>query len=153
MGYIEKHLMQDEKVVMKAKLHWIVFFGPCLVALLAIGLLFINDFSWLLRICLVLGVWLCMLIWSVAIDGGKQYVVTTRRIIFKRGIVKRSSLELLLRKCEGIKVEQSIWGRLLGYGTVLVTTGEATNRYDHIKQPVKFSTCINQQIDNLKVGV
>jgi uncharacterized membrane protein YdbT with pleckstrin-like domain len=150
MGYIEKHLMQDEKVVSKAKLHWIVYFGPGLVALLAIGLLFISDFSWLLRICLMLGVWLCALIWAVAIDGGKQYVVTTRRIIFKHGIIKRSSLELLLRKCEGIKVEQSIMGRILGYGTVLVTTGEATNRYDYICHPVTFSTCINQQIDNLK---
>lgn len=142
--------MQDEKVVSKAKLHWIVYFGPGLVALLAIGLLFISDFSWLLRICLMLGVWLCALIWAVAIDGGKQYVVTTRRIIFKHGIIKRSSLELLLRKCEGIKVEQSIMGRILGYGTVLVTTGEATNRYDYIRHPVTFSTCINQQIDNLK---
>ena len=150
MGYIEKHLMQDEKVVSKAKLHWIVYLGPGLVALLAIGLLFISDFSWLLRICLMLGVWLCALIWAVAIDGGKQYVVTTRRIIFKHGIIKRSSLELLLRKCEGIKVEQSIMGRILGYGTVLVTTGEATNRYDYIRHPVTFSTCINQQIDNLK---
>ena len=150
MGYIEKHLMQDEKVVSKAKLHWIVYFGPGLVTLLAIGLLFISDFSWLLRICLMLGVWLCALIWAVAIDGGKQYVVTTRRIIFKHGIIKRSSLELLLRKCEGIKVEQSIMGRILGYGTVLVTTGEATNRYDYIRHPVTFSTCINQQIDNLK---
>lgn len=150
MGYIEKHLMQDEKVVSKAKLHWIVYFGPGLVALLAIGLLFISDFSWLLRICLMLGLWLCALIWAVAIDGGKQYVVTTRRIIFKHGIIKRSSLELLLRKCEGIKVEQSIMGRILGYGTVLVTTGEATNRYDYIRHPVTFSTCINQQIDNLK---
>ncbi|MBR0275234.1 MAG: PH domain-containing protein [Prevotella sp.] len=150
MGYIEKHLMQDEKVVSKAKLHWIVYFGPGLMALLAIGLLFISDFSWLLRICLMLGVWLCALIWAVAIDGGKQYVVTTRRIIFKHGIIKRSSLELLLRKCEGIKVEQSIMGRILGYGTVLVTTGEATNRYDYIRHPVTFSTCINQQIDNLK---
>ena len=142
--------MQDEKVVSKAKLHWIVYFGPGLVALLAIGLLFISDFSWLLRICLMLGVWLCALIWAVAIDGGKQYVVTTRRIIFKHGIIKRSSLELLLRKCEGIKVEQSIMGRILGYGTVLVTTGEATNRYDYIRHPVTFSTCINQQRDNLK---
>lgn len=150
MGYIEKHLMQDEKVVSKAKLHWIVYFGPGLVVLLAIGLLFISDFSWLLRICLMLGLWLCALIWAVAIDGGKQYVVTTRRIIFKHGIIKRSSLELLLRKCEGIKVEQSIMGRILGYGTVLVTTGEATNRYDYIRHPVTFSTCINQQIDNLK---
>ena len=77
-------------------------------------------------------------------------MLTSRRLIFKRGIIKRTSFELLLRKCEGIRIEQSIMGRMLGYGSVLVTTGEATNRYDYIKHPLEFSTAINQQIDNVK---
>ena len=34
--------------------------------------------------------------------------------------------------------------------TILVTTGEATNKFDHIKDPIVFSTRINQMIDNLK---
>ena len=41
-------------------------------------------------------------------------------------------------------------GRLFGYGSVLVSTGEEKNRYDYIKNPLAFSTCINQQIDNVK---
>ncbi len=150
MGYIQKNLMQGEKVVYEAKFHPIVFFWPCVIALLAIGLFFISSWSFLLRLILVLAVWLAVFLWAVTIDGGKQYVLTTRRLIFKKGIVKRTSFELLLRKCEGIRIEQSITGRLFGYGSVYVTTGEATNRYDYIKHPLQFSTCINQQIDNVK---
>ena len=150
MGYIQKNLMQSEKVIFEAKLHGIVFFWPCVVAVLALGLLFVSAFSWPVRLILMAAVWLAAFCWAVSIHGGKQYVLTTRRIIFKRGIIKRTSFELLLRKCEGIRIEQSILGRMLGYGSVLVTTGEATNRYDHIKNPVQFSTSINQQIDNLK---
>lgn len=56
----------------------------------------------------------------------------------------------MLRKCEGIQVEQSILGRILNYGTLLVTTGEATNSYKSIKKPIEFSTRINEQIDKLK---
>ena len=58
--------------------------------------------------------------------------------------------ELMLRKCEGIQVEQSILRRILNYGTLLVTTGEVTNRYKKIKDPVTFSTRINEQIDELR---
>jgi len=142
--------MVNEQVVYEANLHYIVYTSPCLVALLAIGFLFIPDLEWMWRIIPMLAVWLGAFIWAIAINGGKQYVVTTRRLIFKRGIIRRNSFELLLRKCEGIQIEQSIMGRILNYGSVLVTTGEATNRYDHIKNPLKFSTCINQQIDNVK---
>ena len=56
----------------------------------------------------------------------------------------------MLRKCEGIQVEQSILGRILNYGTLLVTTGEVTNQYKMIKDPVTFSTRINEQIDMMK---
>ena len=76
----------------------------------------------------------------MSIYGGRQYVVTTHRLIFKRGIINRNSYELLLRKCEGIQVDQSILGRLLNYGTVNVTTGEATNSYKYISHPLAFST-------------
>ncbi len=150
MGYIQKNLMQGEKVVYEAKFHGIVYAWPCIIAFLALGFFFITSWSFLLRLILVLAVWLAIFLWCVSINGGKQYVLTSRRLIFKRGIVKRTSFELLLRKCEGIRIEQSIMGRMLGYGSVLVTTGEATNRYDYIKHPLEFSTAINQQIDNVK---
>ena len=153
MGYIQKNLMQNEKVVYEARLHEIIFLAPCFIALCAIGLLFISSFSWTVRLILMLAVWLGAFIWALNIHGGKLYVVTTRRLIFKRGFIRRRSLELMLRKCEGIQIEQSILGRLLNYGTVLVTTGEATNRYEYVKSPLTFSTCINQQIENAKEAV
>ncbi|MCR4854003.1 MAG: PH domain-containing protein [Prevotella sp.] len=155
MGYIEKNLMENEKVVYSAQLHFIVYVWPFLLGLAALVMMAIPmDDQTQFLVKLAAGVILLVIafIWAVNINGGKQYVVTNRRLIFKRGIVKRESLELLLRKCEGVKIEQSVAGRLLNYGTVIVTTGEASNRYSHIKSPLAFSTHINQQIDNLKIG-
>jgi len=37
-------------------------------------------------------------------------------------------------------------GRLLGYGTVTVSTGEVANEFRLIEHPVEFATNINQQI-------
>ena len=153
MGYIQKNLMDGEKVMYEARLHSIVYVKPilCVLAAIVVALIPSEDVSWPWRALLVAIVALLAFIWAVSIHGGKMYVVTTRRLIFKRGIVKRTSFELLLRKCEGIHIEQSVMGRLLNYGSVIVTTGEASNRYDYIRNPLAFSSCINQQIDNLKI--
>ena len=133
MGYIQKNLMQGEKVMYEAKFHGIVYFWPCFFAVLAIGIFFISSWSFLLRFLLVMVVWLACFIWGVVINGGKQYVLTTRRLIFKRGIIKRTSFELLLRKCEGIRIEQSIMGRLFGYQPLRLH--QASARVQHQHQP------------------
>ena len=93
---------------------------------------------------------LVALFWAISINGGKQYVVTTNRLIFKHGIINRNSHELLLKKCEGVEVDQSIMGRIFNYGTVNVTTGEVTNQYKYIGNPLKFTTKIHEQISKLK---
>ena len=145
--------MENEQVVYSAQLHPIVYFWPIIMGIVAIAVMAIpmgKDVEFVIKLAAGLILLVIAFIWCVSINGGKQYVVTTRRLIFKRGIIKRTSMELLLRKCEGVKIEQSVMGRLLNYGTVIVTTGEASSSYSHIKSPLTFSTQINQQIDNLK---
>ena len=149
MGYIQSHLMTGEKVVYEAKQHSIIYTGPFFVALLAIGALFL-PFEPLVIACICAVILIIALSWAFSIYGGRQYVVTTHRLIFKRGIINRNSFELLLNKCEGVQVDQSILGRILNYGTVNVTTGEATNLYKYISRPLTFSTKIHEQIYNLK---
>ncbi|MBR5171311.1 MAG: PH domain-containing protein [Muribaculaceae bacterium] len=150
MGYIQKNLMSGEYVVHEAKLHRIIYAGPFAVALLAIGVFFIPNLAFIVKACIVLAIWLFTLGWAISIYGGRQYVVTNNRLIFKRGIINRSSHELLLKKCEGVQVDQTIPGRLLNYGTVIVTTGEVTNSYKFISHPLRFTTHIHEQISKLK---
>lgn len=150
MGYIQKNLMSGEYIAYEAKLHRIIYAWPFIVALLAIGIFFIPNLAFKIAICIVLAIWLIALGWAISIHGGRQYVVTNNRLIFKRGIINRNSHELLLKKCEGVQVDQSIMGRLLDYGTVIVTTGEVTNSYKFISHPLRFTTCIHEQISHLK---
>lgn len=149
MGYIQSHLMTGEKIVYQAKQHGIIYTGPVLVALLAIAAIFLPVEP-LVIVCICAAILIFALAWAISIYGGRQYVVTTHRLIFKRGIINRNSFELLLNKCEGVQVDQSILGRMLNYGTVNVTTGEATNKYNYISRPLTFSTKIHEQIFNLK---
>lgn len=146
MGFIEKHLMRDERVIYEAKLHPISYTLPILLILVALCI-GVAAPPMLILTVIVFGI--CS-VWCVAIHDGRQFVLTSKRVIVKRGIIERKVSELMLRKCEGIQVEQSILGRILNYGTLLVTTGEVTNRYKKIKDPVTFSTRINEQIDELR---
>ncbi|MBR5686975.1 MAG: PH domain-containing protein [Prevotella sp.] len=149
MGYIEDSLMEGEKIMYEAKLHYFMYWFPALLVILGIALPFIPLGEIGLRLIFAGVLLLLALIWAFVINNGKRFIVTNRRVIEKRGIIKRESIELMLRKCEGVKVEQSILGRIFGYGKVVVSTGEVTNIYDFIWHPVKFSTQINQQIDQI----
>jgi uncharacterized membrane protein YdbT with pleckstrin-like domain len=61
------------------------------------------------------------------------------RLIFKVGLVARYTTELLLAKVESISVTQSLLGRLLNYGNLIVTgTGGAREVFARVHDPVGF---------------
>lgn len=148
MGYIEKNLMDGEHIVYEARQHWVIYWLPALLVVIAIVQFVVptGGTGLLLQCCFALLLTLVAVVWAVNIYGGRKYILTNMRLILKRGIVKRNSLDLILRRCEGVSISQSIMGRLLDYGTVIVSTGEVTNSFSHIENPVKFSSMINQQI-------
>jgi uncharacterized membrane protein YdbT with pleckstrin-like domain len=147
MSYLENNLTQGENVVYTANIHWFLFVRPALLLLLgylfysALGTGFIH---WIGIILLVFGV--LSLVERLSIKIGSLYAVTNKRIILKSGIIKRDALELMLHKCEGIRINQGIWGRIARFGTIIVTTGGATNSYRFVADPMKFRNIINEQI-------
>ncbi len=155
MGYIEKNLMDGETVIYEARQHWIIYWLPALLVIVAIVQFVIPTESdgLMLQCCFALLLLLAALIWAVNIHGGRKYLLTNKRLILKRGIVKRNSLDLILRRCEGVSISLSIMGRILDYGTVIVSTGEVSNSFSHIENPVKFSSMINQQIADVNKKV
>lgn len=150
MGYIENNLLNGEEIKFEANLHWLVYLRPILMTILVFVLFgFAVYMDYTTAGLIGLAVFLVVIFfWCLEINGGKRYVVTTKRVIFKKGFIKRTSFDLMLHKCEGVMVEQSILGRIMNYGTVIVTTGEASNNYRYIRNPFGFSTAINQQIDD-----
>lgn len=148
MGYIEKNLMEGEQIVYEARQHWIIYWRPFLLLLLAIALFAIPTQGTEFTVQMVASATLLVVaaIWAVNIYGGRKYILTTSRLILKRGIIRRESTDLILRRCEGVSIRQSITGRIFRYGTVSVSTGEVVNEFRLIEDPVRFSTQINQQI-------
>ena len=79
--------------------------------------------------------------------------VTTKRVIVKRGFISRQTVEMNLSKVESIQVEQSAWGRLFNYGTLIVAgTGASHAPLPGISEPLAFRKAFIEAQDRAKSG-
>ena len=79
-----------------------------------------------------------------------ELAVTNRRVIAKFGLIARRTIEMNLAKIESVRVEQTIMGRLFGFGSIIVTgTGATMDPIQFIAQPIAFRQAIQQATDAL----
>jgi uncharacterized membrane protein YdbT with pleckstrin-like domain len=135
MGYIEANLLADETIVYKARLHGIIFWKSLALIFLGIVFLFIQPI--IAGIVIAIGVFAII---SPIIDyATSEFGVTNKRVIIKIGFLRRKTLELLLRHVEAISVDQSVTGRILGFGSVTLTgTGGVREVFHNISSPLEF---------------
>jgi uncharacterized membrane protein YdbT with pleckstrin-like domain len=144
MRYIERVLQPGEAVIHASKIHWIVYI-PGVVVVLAAVVFFVvalghpRQLLWLalFATCVGLGFFMLFLAWfkrwTTEID------VTDRRIVYKRGFIWRHTVEMNMDKVESVDVDQSILGRLLDYGDIIIRgTGTGLEPLRNIEAPLEF---------------
>ncbi len=164
MSYIEQNLSSGETVLYQTRLHWVVMIAPCIVATVAgavgIGLLIgaastlsgAGSNSGTLAAVGVVSLALAAVVVAVAFwsRSKTEMAVTNRRVLVKVGILKRHSTEIMLSKIESIRVEQSLAGRIFGFGTIVVRgTGGTPEPFATIAHPLEFRLAVQEQIDKL----
>lgn len=153
MSYVEKNLIAGETLVYKTGVHWSVLFWPfVLVAILAAGGVYClgwGTFAGKIEIgTLLLGVAFVYGLFAIMKRNATEIAVTNRRVIIKAGMAARRSLEIMLQKVESIGVEESGWGRILGYGTMMIHgTGGTPEPFRKIAHPSEFRKRVQEQID------
>jgi hypothetical protein len=70
----------------------------------------------------------------------ERYIITNRRVMEVRGIINKHVRDSALEKVNDVELDQSVIGRLLGYGTVQIITGSdiGMNLFRRIANPVRF---------------
>ncbi len=112
-NYVNNHLVRDEQVEYETDYHWIIF-----ISLGAIFTLFIKP---------IIDKW------------SSEFAITNKRVIIKTGLISRKTIEMNLQKIESVNVAQSILGRILGYGDiVIVGTGGTREKFKRIRKPITF---------------
>lgn len=152
MSYLAHILQPDEKVLVDGHLHWIIYRRAILFALLtalcAGVLFFVKDqqglkFSALslafifgaLTIVFALHAWWRSFMTEIA--------VTTNRVIYKTGFIRRYTVEMNMDKVESVDVMQPLLGRLLDYGSIRVRgTGASLEQLDYVAHPLALRSAI-----------
>jgi uncharacterized membrane protein YdbT with pleckstrin-like domain len=76
-----------------------------------------------------------------------EMAVTNRRVLIKTGVGNRRTLDMMLARVESIGVEETMWGRMLGYGSVIVRgTGGTPEPFVMISHPQDFRRHVQEQI-------
>lgn len=139
MGYIESNLLPDEKVVHAARLHWLVYANAFLAAIIGIALFWVEPIA----AGIVLAIAVILAVPPFAASKTSEFGVTNKRVIVKVGLIRRRTVELLLRQVEAISVEQSIMGRIFNYGSITLTgTGGVREVFHNIARPLEFRRAI-----------
>lgn len=148
MSYVDAVLQPGETVRLRGHLHWVLYAkGLAVLAVAAVvWLLPAGDaqrpvLHWAAALVALVGLLLLAKSWfDQAIT---EIAVTDRRVIYKRGLVQRHTAEMNLDKVETVGVDQSILGRMLGYGTVdLRGTGGGIEGIRTVSDPLVFRSAI-----------
>lgn len=163
MSYVEKNLIPGEEILFRTRHHWIVMFG-----LLALGTvldaagvaaIIYAEYDKALEpttrnILLILAFALLIAgslftVYGILKRNATEMLVTNKRVIVKTGILSRRTFEMLLQRIESIGVQEPFWGRMLGYGTVILRgVGGTPDEFDLINHPLEFRSHVQQQIES-----
>jgi uncharacterized membrane protein YdbT with pleckstrin-like domain len=161
MSYVDKNLIPGEKLMYRTGVHWSVLFGPAILAAIIAApgiaiLAFRDDIAGkgipvdaiaAAGVALI-AVAAIIFAYSVIKKNATEIAVTDKRVIIKTGLTSRRSLEIMLAKVESIGIDETLMGRMLGYGTVVIHgTGGTPEPFRKIAHPSEFRMAVQQQVD------
>lgn len=151
-SYVDQVLQPGETVRFSGTLSWVIFLPGFILMVFAIaGLLAIaatphggpglSFFSKLVLVALALGALHLLSAWIKRLTT--EIAVTNRRVIYKRGLLARHTIEMNMDKVESVDVTQDLFGRMLDYGTVLIRgTGASLEPLSTIATPLALRNAI-----------
>jgi uncharacterized membrane protein YdbT with pleckstrin-like domain len=149
MAYVDSILEPGETVRYHTTVSWTIYTPAILLALAALAALLaafsaadLVNIGWFAAVVFGLGAIVAAVPawfrrWTTEI------AVTDRRIILKRGLVRRHTVEMNMQKVESVDVDQTLTGRLFNYGTVTIRgTGRSFETLRMIDAPLKLRSTV-----------
>jgi len=107
-SYIEGALAPGEELRHIAHVSWWSLWVPLLVGLVLLPAFGLGLLAWA---------------WAWVQYKTTELAITSKRVIVKRGFISRQTIEINLGKVESIQVNQTVMGRLLNHGSLLISGG------------------------------
>ena len=152
MRYVRRVLQPGETVVYDTKLHWVIYIRAILLFVVCVILVAASvatsdnqNLSLALEIAAAI---FALLALSAALRAfvrraTTELAVTDHRVIYKTGLLARHTIEMNRDKVESVDVDQTLIGRIFGYGTIIVRgTGGSLEPIRTIGDPLTFRSNI-----------
>jgi uncharacterized membrane protein YdbT with pleckstrin-like domain len=138
--YVDKVLQPGEQVRYRASLNWILYVPGLALWLVALALYVVISVPFFQVVSLVVfaaGLYLVARAWFDWYTT--EIAVTDRRVIYKTGFISRKTTEMHMDKIESVDVDQSVLGRILDYGDVMVRgTGSGLSPIRNVDAPIEL---------------
>ncbi len=162
MPYPDSLLHRGERVVLRKNPSAKVLVWPIIFLILIIGggsamiawsrswedSGFTSHTQWLIGIVVV---GLGLLVWLVIAPflrwKTEHFVLSTGHIFFRTGLVRRREHQIPLSRIQNIETVVSFWGRILGYGSLVVeSAADQPLEFQNVSQITKVQSTLNQLI-------
>ena len=96
----------------------------------------------------VIGMIRDILVWR-----NNSYVVTNRRVMRISGVLGKDVLDSSLEKVNDVKLTQSFFGRIFGYGDIQILTASelGADLFHQINDPIRFKTAMLNAKEKLTI--
>jgi hypothetical protein len=161
MAYPRRLLTENEQVVVEVHPHWSFLGWTVPVSVLALAALIAQNIGWSSAPRFIhdvlYGLLGLALLWTAARVfkwRTTSVVITNVRLVSRRGVLSRSGLDVRLDRMNEISYHQSIVGRILGTGQLMVEVGGETGVviFDHMRRPAALSSVVQEQLANWRRG-
>jgi uncharacterized membrane protein YdbT with pleckstrin-like domain len=149
MRYVQHVLQPGEVVRHTGSLHWTIYLPGLLFTLAALVTIGWAEWGadgnifWRVLAILFAIIALILLIPEWLTWWTTEIAVTNHCFIYKAGLIRRTTTEIPIDRVESVDIEQSLIGRLLGYGTVTVhATGTGFDPLQGIAHPIELQNQI-----------
>lgn len=152
-SYVRKVLTDGEHVLHTGQVSWWTLSGSVALALALLAAA--VAWQWLrptpiLPLLLLVAAAVIALVAYVK-QRSTELAITNKRLIVKRGFLRRDTIEINLIKVESLQVEQPLLGRLLNYGDIIVSAGGGPMApITGIARPLDFRRHFNEATDRMQ---
>ncbi len=172
MSYARNLLSRGEEVVHASRQHWFAVIARTwlwiLLAIVALALLLwigtnqpvldnemVDGVLTVIAVASLLGAaaWVAFVMWDWR---NQEWMITTRRVIRAEGVLNKSMSDSGLEKINDARLDQSVFGRIFGFGTLDILTaaeemgGSNVADFPMIADPIEFKKAMLDQKEMLE---
>ena len=159
--YLESLLANDERILLVTRNHGFFLFRKLIpdiiffCVIIGASVYLTGQFGWMALFGMAAAILPLFDMERHLLDWrSREFIITNRRVVQISGIINKNVTDSSLEKVNDVKLSQSFWGRLLGFGDIEILTASelGANVFQTIGDPITFKKTMMDAKNRLEGG-